>query len=149
MLVAELARAIIVMGVSGAGKTTLGRALAGALHYAFIEADELHSPANLVKMSASVPLDDADREPWLADVATALGRAAEAGAESPPARRSRGLIATSSEAAWDTAWHSFIRRARGWRSSGGWARERVISCRRASFKANSTHLSPPAKTRLA
>ena len=66
------------MGVSGAGKSTLGKALAERLGYQFIEADALHSPDNVAKMSAGVPLDDLDREPWLRDVGLALGRAAAA-----------------------------------------------------------------------
>jgi len=60
--------AIVVMGVSGCGKTTVGRALAGALGWEFLEADTLHPAANIAKMSGGVPLDDADRAPWLAAV---------------------------------------------------------------------------------
>lgn len=72
-------RAIIVMGVSGAGKSTLGRGLAERLGYAFIEGDDLHPPANVDKMAAGVPLNDADRRPWLERVAEALAQAAAAG----------------------------------------------------------------------
>ena len=56
------------MGVSGAGKSTLGRALAARLGWPFQEGDDLHPPANIAKMSAGVPLTDADRAPWLAEV---------------------------------------------------------------------------------
>jgi gluconokinase len=56
---------IIVMGVSGSGKTTVGTELASALHCAFLEGDDLHSPANVEKMSHGIPLTDADRAPWL------------------------------------------------------------------------------------
>ena len=56
---------IVVMGVSGSGKTTVGRALADELHYAFAEGDKFHSAANIAKMKGGVPLDDADRAPWL------------------------------------------------------------------------------------
>jgi carbohydrate kinase (thermoresistant glucokinase family) len=56
---------IAVMGVAGAGKTTIGRALAAALGVAFVDADDLHPPANVSKMSAGVPLEDDDRWPWL------------------------------------------------------------------------------------
>ncbi len=59
-------RAIVVMGVSGCGKTSVGRALAGRLGARFVDADDFHPPANVEKMRAGVPLDDADRAPWLA-----------------------------------------------------------------------------------
>lgn len=70
---------IVVMGVSGAGKTTVGRALAERLGLAFQDADDLHPPANVAKMAAGTPLDDADREPWLAVVGEALAAAPEPG----------------------------------------------------------------------
>jgi gluconokinase len=57
--------AIIVMGVSGSGKTTIGEALAGALDIAFFDGDEFHSPEARAKMTASIPLTDEDRWPWL------------------------------------------------------------------------------------
>jgi gluconokinase len=63
---------IIVMGVAGAGKTTVGRALADALGYRFHDADEFHSAANVEKMSRGIALDDEDREPWLQALATAI-----------------------------------------------------------------------------
>jgi gluconokinase len=53
------------MGVSGAGKTTVGKLLAAQLPCAFADADDYHSPANVQKMSAGIPLTDADRAPWL------------------------------------------------------------------------------------
>ena len=58
--------AIIVMGVSGAGKTTVGSALAEALEWEFHDADDFHSAANIAKMTAGLPLTDEDRRPWLA-----------------------------------------------------------------------------------
>jgi gluconokinase len=57
---------IVVMGVSGAGKTEIGVALADALHWPFYDADEYHSPANIEKMHRGEGLTDADRAPWLA-----------------------------------------------------------------------------------
>jgi len=56
---------IVVMGVAGSGKTTVGTKLAAALHCAFLEGDGLHAQANVEKMSHGIPLTDADRAPWL------------------------------------------------------------------------------------
>ncbi|WP_368904711.1 gluconokinase [Taklimakanibacter lacteus] len=64
--------AVVVMGVAGSGKTTLGKALARQLKAQFIEGDDLHPSANVAKMSAQIPLTDADRWPWLALVGTSL-----------------------------------------------------------------------------
>ena len=63
---------VIVMGVSGSGKSTLGIALAAALGWSFVEADDLHPPANVAKMAAGTPLDDDDRWPWLDRVVATL-----------------------------------------------------------------------------
>ena len=57
---------IIIMGVSGCGKTTVGRALAEKLNATFLDADDFHPAANVEKMAAGRPLNDADRAPWLA-----------------------------------------------------------------------------------
>jgi gluconokinase len=56
---------IILMGVAGAGKTTLGKWLAQALGWRFVEGDDFHPPANVAKMAAGIPLTDEDRVPWL------------------------------------------------------------------------------------
>ena len=56
---------IVVMGVSGSGKSTVGAALAQRLLVPFADADDLHPPANVAKMTAGQPLDDDDRYPWL------------------------------------------------------------------------------------
>ena len=53
------------MGVSGAGKSTIGRRLAAALGWPFHDADDFHPPENIQKMSAGIPLNDTDRHPWL------------------------------------------------------------------------------------
>ena len=75
-----MTRAIVIMGVSGCGKTTLGRELAAALGVPFVEGDTLHPPANVAKMRAGIALDDRDREPFLARVADALATAGPRGA---------------------------------------------------------------------
>jgi carbohydrate kinase (thermoresistant glucokinase family) len=72
-------RHLVVMGVSGCGKTSVGRALAQALGHGFIEGDELHPPANVAKMAAGTPLTDADRAGWLAEIGRRLGQAHAAG----------------------------------------------------------------------
>lgn len=65
---------VLVMGVSGSGKSTVGALLAEELGFPFIDGDSLHSPANKAKMAAGHPLDDADRWPWLDAVGEALAR---------------------------------------------------------------------------
>jgi gluconokinase len=55
----------VLMGVSGSGKTTIGRLLAERLGWRFIEGDEFHPPENVKKMAAGIPLEDSDRGPWL------------------------------------------------------------------------------------
>jgi len=56
---------VIIMGVTGAGKTTIGTMLAAQLNWEFADADTFHPPANIEKMSRGIPLTDADRAPWL------------------------------------------------------------------------------------
>jgi gluconokinase len=62
-------RHLVVMGVSGVGKSTVAKQLAARLGYEFAEGDDFHPPANIAKMSAGKPLDDADRLPWLRSLA--------------------------------------------------------------------------------
>jgi gluconokinase len=61
---------VLIMGVSGSGKTTIGAMLAGRLGWKYAEADDFHPPANVEKMAQGVPLTDEDRWPWLRAIAT-------------------------------------------------------------------------------
>jgi gluconokinase len=70
--------AVVVMGVSGTGKSTLGALLAKTLGCPFLEGDDFHAPAAVEKMRAGHPLEDADRWPWLDRLGQALGEAAAA-----------------------------------------------------------------------
>ena len=72
---------VIMMGVAGCGKTTVGRGLADALGWEFLDADTLHPSPNVAKMSAGVPLDDSDRAPWGAAVAAEIASRAARGAK--------------------------------------------------------------------
>ena len=76
---------IVVMGVAGSGKTTVGQALADDLGVEYAEADAFHPAGNIAKMSAGVPLTDADRLPWLHAIADWIG-----------ARRHTGGVVSSS-----------------------------------------------------
>jgi gluconokinase len=59
---------ILVMGVSGSGKTTIGQMLSAQLNWPFVDGDSLHSAANVAKMAAGIPLTDEDRAPWLQSI---------------------------------------------------------------------------------
>ena len=63
---------VVLMGVCGCGKTTIGEALAAELGWPFLDADQFHPDANVAKMAAGIPLDDADRWPWLDRIAAEL-----------------------------------------------------------------------------
>ena len=63
---------VIVMGVVGAGKTTIGQMLAGELNWEFFDADDFHAPSNVEKIRQGIPLTDADRAPWLASLREAI-----------------------------------------------------------------------------
>ncbi len=63
---------IVVMGVAGSGKTTVGPLLATALGWGYAEGDQFHPPVNVAKMKGGTPLDDADRAPWLAAMAASI-----------------------------------------------------------------------------
>lgn len=78
---------LVVMGVSGSGKTTIAHELANRLGWTFEEGDVLHPAANVAKMHAGIPLDDADRAPWLNAVAEWIDR--------QRARNASGIITCS------------------------------------------------------
>jgi gluconokinase len=61
-------RILLIMGVAGTGKTTVGRRVAETLGWPYFEADDFHPAANTAKMAAGTPLDDADRWPWLSAI---------------------------------------------------------------------------------
>lgn len=65
---------ILVMGVTGSGKSTVGTLLAASLHWEFSDADSFHPQANIEKMSRGMPLEDADRRPWLQALHQEIGR---------------------------------------------------------------------------
>ena len=65
---------VIVMGVVGAGKTTIGSMLAEKLHWEFFDADDFHPPSNVEKISNGTPLTDADRAPWLERLSEAIAK---------------------------------------------------------------------------
>jgi carbohydrate kinase (thermoresistant glucokinase family) len=70
---------LVVMGVSGTGKSTVASVLAQRLHWEFAEGDDMHPPANVAKMAAGLPLDDADRWPWLERIAAWIHQHVAAG----------------------------------------------------------------------
>jgi carbohydrate kinase (thermoresistant glucokinase family) len=72
---------LVIMGVSGCGKTTIGRAVAEQLGWAFQEGDALHPAANVAKMAGGTPLTDEDRRPWLNAVAAWIDDRRAAGAD--------------------------------------------------------------------
>ncbi|AOZ49503.1 gluconokinase [Chromobacterium vaccinii] len=70
---------IVVMGVAGCGKSSVGRLLAEAIGASFIEGDSFHPPENIARMRAGIPLDDDDRASWLANLAGKLRQGRESG----------------------------------------------------------------------
>ena len=73
---------VVVMGVSGTGKTVIGEAVAQRLGCDFLEGDSFHPESNIAKMSAGQPLDDEDRQPWLEELARMLAHHRAAGSSS-------------------------------------------------------------------
>jgi gluconokinase len=100
---------VLVGGVSGSGKTTVGALLADRLHWPFADADGFHSAANIAKMRAGVPLTDSDRAPWLAaiiawmDERIAAGESAVAGCSALKRSYRDQLLAGR-----PTAWLAFL-----------------------------------------
>jgi carbohydrate kinase (thermoresistant glucokinase family) len=70
---------LVLMGVSGSGKTTTGKRLSALLGWTFRDADEFHPQANIDKMASGVPLNDADRAPWLAAIAAWIDKCRASG----------------------------------------------------------------------
>ena len=70
---------VLLMGTTGAGKTTVGKILAARLRWTFLDADDFHSPANIDKMHHGIPLTDADRLPWLEKIHTELQHQTQSG----------------------------------------------------------------------
>src|SRR5579872_779418 len=105
------AEVLVVMGVSGVGKTTVGERLAARLGWTFLDADDLHPPANVAKMRGGHPLNDADRGPWL----DAVGRWIDARA----AERRPAVVACS---ALKRAYRDRLGRAAQWCGSFTWRR---------------------------
>ena len=71
--------ALVVMGVSGSGKSTIAERLAERLGWAYRDGDDFHPPSNVAKMSAGQPLTDADRKPWLQAIADAIDQTCDRG----------------------------------------------------------------------
>jgi gluconokinase len=80
---------LVVMGVSGSGKSTVGAAVAQRLRVPFADADDFHPPANIAKMSAGEPLDDQDRYPWLEAIGAWLAEHPDGGVMSCSALKRR------------------------------------------------------------
>ena len=117
--------ALVVMGVSGSGKSTVGAALAERLGLAFLDADSLHPPSNVAKMARGEPLTDQDRWPWLAEVGAWLAGAGGVVACSALRRSYRDVLRDHCP----TWWCSTSRRRRSCSRSGS-LNARDTSCRR-------------------
>ena len=111
---------VLVGGVAGSGKSTVGRAVAGRLHWPYTDADSFHPEVNVAKMQSGIPLTDADRQPWLAaitawmDARIAAGESAVTGCSALKQRYRDELLTGRPRAGWPS-WKSAARsRTRGW-----------------------------------
>lgn len=103
--------AIIVMGVSGSGKTSIAERIASRLNCAFVEGDRLHPAANVIKMSQGIPLTDDDRWPWLDVIGAELAATREKAANGNADENNGGVVATCS--ALKRTYRDRLRRAAG------------------------------------
>jgi gluconate kinase len=136
------------MGVSGAGKTTVGERLAERLHWEFAEGDRLHPPENVAKMQSGHPLTDSDRAPWLAAVAEVID-----------VWQARGICGVITCSALKRQYRRRIIGDRPWVRlvyldgkreliAERLAPAAVISCRRTSSTASSRHLNRRTRKRI-
>ncbi len=119
------------MGVSGSGKSTIGRAVARSRGLPFVDGDDLHPPANVAKMAAGVPLTDSDRWPWLEAVGTWLANQPHGGVVACSAlkRRYRDVLREA---------------APGTRFVHLYAEASVIAARVEGRRETEEHFMPPA-----
>jgi len=122
---------IVVMGVSGCGKSSVGIHIAARLGLPFLEGDTMHPPGNIEKMSSGTPLTDSDREPWLDTIGAALRKSAEAGS---------GLVVTCS--ALKRAYRERLRRGAGQPVAFVFLHGSVIVLK-ARMAARTGHFFPP------
>src|SRR5579859_8237385 len=140
--------ALVLMGVSGSGKSTVGETLAARLGWPYEDADQFHPASNVAKMSAGHPLTDEDRWPWLKAIAAEIDRVCDAGG--------RVVIGCSAlkRAYRDVLSHhrTDIRlvylKARRPSLQSGSAAAKVISCHPDSWPASSTRSSRPPPTSI-
>ena len=139
---------LVAMGVSGSGKTTIGILLADTLGWQFQEGDALHPPANVAKMSAGIPLDDADRLPWLRKIAEVI--------DGWRARGESGVVTCS---ALKRSYRDIIigdrpevrllyLKGSPISSASAWRRATAISCRPPCWTASSPSSRNPRQTKI-
>ena len=134
----ELGAKIVVRGVTGVGKTTLGQFLADLLAVPYADGDSFHSDESIRKMSAKQPLNDHDREPWLNAIGPWLCRMETGGVVSCSALRRRyrdALVAQSPDCSLSTSWSIRRRSRHAWRYAGS------TSCPKRSLPHSSQNWS--------
>ena len=137
---------VIVAGVSGSGKTTVGAMLAGRLGWRFADADDFHPAANIQRMRSGIPLTDADRWPWL--------RALEAWMDERIAKGESAVLCCSAlkrsyrdmllGGRPDARWSSWMYLPRSW--PGGWPPGTVTSSPRSCWAPSLTPWTRPSRT---